>query len=73
LFEQYPEILRVDDVAKMLQLSRSQIYDLTRRRGQIRQEVPLPVLRISTNLRFRKSDVIAWLGDLAEAGKKRAA
>jgi predicted DNA-binding transcriptional regulator AlpA len=68
LFEQYPEILTVNDLAKALQLSRSQIYDLTRQRGQVRQEHPLPILRIATNLRFRKRDVIEWLDTLSKQG-----
>jgi predicted DNA-binding transcriptional regulator AlpA len=70
LFEQYPEILTVNDLGKMLQLSRSQCYDLTRNRGQVRHEHPIPVLRIATNLRFRKSDVITWLDKLSQQGKR---
>jgi len=70
LFDELPEILTVNDLAKALQLSRSQVYDLTRTRGQVRNEVPLPVLRINSNLRFRKSDVEAWLDALA---KRRSA
>jgi predicted DNA-binding transcriptional regulator AlpA len=65
LFDEFPEILTVIDVAKALQLSRSQVYDLTRCRGQVRHEIPLPVLKIGTNLRFRKSDIIGWLERLA--------
>lgn len=70
MFEEYPEILTVNDLAKALQLSRSQIYDLTRRRGQIRHEVPLPVLKIGTNLRFKRQDVVSWLDEIAAAGKR---
>lgn len=70
MFENFPEIMCVSDVAKALQLSRSQVYDLTRRRGQLRHEVPLPVLKINTNVRFRKSDVIQWLEQLAAQGKR---
>ena len=73
MFAEFPEVMTVSDLSKALQLSRSQIYDLTRTRGQVRHEVPLPVLRIATNLRFRKSDVIQWLSDLAEVAKRRAA
>jgi predicted DNA-binding transcriptional regulator AlpA len=69
LFDEFPEILTVNDLAKALQLSRSQIYDLTRHRGQVRQEHPLPLLRIATNLRFRKRDVIEWLDNLSQQGK----
>ena len=66
MFDEFPEVMTVNDLAKALQLSRSQIYDLTRTRGQVRNEIPLPVLRINSNLRFRKSDVELWLDALAK-------
>jgi predicted DNA-binding transcriptional regulator AlpA len=70
VFEEYPEILTVNDLAKALQLSRSQIYDLTRNRGQVRQEHPLSILRIATNLRFRKRDICEWLDKLSQQAKR---
>jgi len=69
LFDELPEILTVNDLAKALQLSRSQVYDLTRTRGQVRNEVPLPVLRINSNLRFRKLDIATWLEKLSKQGR----
>ena len=62
-----PEILTLDDLAAFLKMTRGQCYTLTRKRSQLRQEHPLPVLRINGNLRFRKADVEAWLEKLAEA------
>ena len=60
-----PEILTLDDLAAFLKMTRGQVYTMTRRRSQLRQEHPLPVLRINGNLRFRKADVEQWLEKLA--------
>ena len=59
------EILTVEEVAAMLKMSKRQIYEQTRKRGQVRQEHPIPILRINGNLRFRKADIEAWLDQLA--------
>jgi predicted DNA-binding transcriptional regulator AlpA len=64
------EIMTVQDLADVLKMSRSQIYDLTRKRARVRQELPVPVLRISSNLRFRRTDIEKWLDQLAEQGRK---
>ena len=61
-----PEIMTIDDVATLLQMSRSQVYTLTRKRSQARMENPIPVLRINGNLRFRRSDVEAWIELIAK-------
>ena len=61
-----PEILTLDDLAAFLKMTRGQVYTMTRKRSQLRQEHPLPVLRINGNLRFRKADVEQWLEKLAE-------
>jgi excisionase family DNA binding protein len=61
------EILTVEEVASLLKMSKRQIYEQTRQRGQVRQEHPIPTLRINGNLRFRRSDIEAWLNRLAEA------
>jgi predicted DNA-binding transcriptional regulator AlpA len=63
------EILTVEEVAAMLKMSRRQIYEQTRRRGQVRQEHPIPTLRINGNLRFRKNDIDSWLDQIATAGR----
>jgi len=68
----HDEILTIQELASLLKMSRSQVYDLTRRRAQLRNEIPLPVLRINSNLRFRKSDVDAWLERLADQGRSAA-
>jgi excisionase family DNA binding protein len=65
------EILTVDELAAMLRMSRSQIYELAKawaRSGELREQ-PLPVLRIGTAVRFRKSDVDAWIEKLVGGGR----
>ena len=63
------EILTPIEVAAMLKMSKGQIYEMTKERtrtGSMKAH-PLPVLKINGNLRFRKADVQAWLGRLAES------
>jgi predicted DNA-binding transcriptional regulator AlpA len=55
------EILTVSEVAEILRCKPSSIYNLTRRRGQVRYEHPFPVVRTPFGLRFKKSSVLAWL------------
>jgi excisionase family DNA binding protein len=65
------EILTVDEVAAMLKISKRQVYELTKKRtqsGEIREH-PLPCVRIGKSVRFRKSDVEAWIEKLAARGK----
>jgi excisionase family DNA binding protein len=50
-------ILTIEQVAERLQLSPSTVYELTRRRSRR----PLPVLRAGKFLRFRWSQIEAWL------------
>ena len=57
------EILTAAEVAAMLKVSRRHVYELTNRRtlsGEIRER-PLPVVRLGSSVRFRKSDVEEWI------------
>jgi excisionase family DNA binding protein len=65
------DILTVDELAAMLKMSKSQIYEMTKTRSRTgsMREHPLPVLRINSNLRFRKSDVEAWIEKLVANGR----
>lgn len=63
------EILTIDELAQMLKLSRGQVYSMTRQRARVRMDNPLPTLRLNGNIRFRKSDIEAWLERLANAGE----
>jgi predicted DNA-binding transcriptional regulator AlpA len=52
------EILKVNDVAELLQLSHRQVLDLCK------SDAPKPMPHIKVNarsLRFRRSDIDAWL------------
>ena len=55
------EILTVPEVAEILRCKPSSVYNLTRRRGQVRYDNPIPVLRLPCGLRFKRSSVLAWL------------
>jgi predicted DNA-binding transcriptional regulator AlpA len=61
------EILTVNELATMLKLSKSQVYELVNERtrsGEVRKN-PIPAVRIGTSVRFIKADVEAWLAKLA--------
>jgi excisionase family DNA binding protein len=60
------EILTIEELAKLLKMSKSQIYALTRKRAQVRMDHPIPILRINGNIRFRRSDIEKWLEKLSE-------
>lgn len=64
---QLPEIMTVAEVAELLRFdSNRRVYELTRVRARVTHERPLPVIRIGSTLRFRRSDVLAWIDDLAK-------
>ena len=55
------------EVAAMLRLSVSQVYELTKQRtrsGDVREH-PLPVLRIASAVRFIRKDVEEWVEKMA--------
>ena len=62
--------MTADEVASLLRVSKCQVYELAKRRtrsGDLRQH-PLPVLRIASSVRFRRSDVEAWIEKLIKRG-----
>jgi predicted DNA-binding transcriptional regulator AlpA len=60
------EIWTVEQVAAYLKIKPSAVYLMTRERGQTRCRIPLPCFKIhSKALRFRKSQVIDWVKQLA--------
>lgn len=62
------ELLTVDDLATLLKMSTTQIYEMTRTRtraGAMRDN-PLPVVKINGNVRFLKSEIDGWLGRLSK-------
>jgi predicted DNA-binding transcriptional regulator AlpA len=64
------EVLTIDELGAWLKLSRSQVYSMTRERRQL-AEHPIPILRLLCGIRFRRSDVEAWLNRVADSGRVR--
>lgn len=63
------EVWTVADVAHHLKMSPRQVWELTRRRGQLRSDYPIPHIKIHRKaLRFRKRDIQQWLAALAQKG-----
>ena len=65
----HSEILTVEDLAAWLKCSKRSVYELTRKRGQLGHDIPLPVLRLPCGMRFRRLDIEAWLQRCAEAAR----
>ncbi len=65
------EILTVAELAAMLKMSKTQVYEMTktRTRSGAMRDNPIPVLKINGNVRFRKSDIEAWIEKLAKREK----
>ncbi len=60
-------LLTAEDLAKWLRVTPRAIYELSRNRSQVRGKHPLPAIRIHKKmLRFRRSDIEAWLNRCAE-------
>jgi predicted DNA-binding transcriptional regulator AlpA len=61
------EILTVREVAALLKMTEGQVYSLTKSRFRARhgEARAIPALRINGNLRFRLSDIEAWLDRLS--------
>ena len=49
-------LLTADDVARVLRVPRSSVYEYARRLHR-----PLPAMRIGRHLRFYRSEIEAWL------------
>lgn len=57
------EILTAQELAVMLKISKSQVYELANdktRTGEVREN-PIPCVRLGTSVRFVRKDVEAWL------------
>ena len=56
------EILNIDEVAKLLRLSKRSIYEFISARGKERMKAnPFPCVRIGDRCLFIKEDVVAWI------------
>jgi excisionase family DNA binding protein len=64
-----PVILTPEEVAQMLRVELSFVYEKSRRR----QRNPIPVHRIGRYLRYYRAEVIAWFDGQAQPTRKGAA
>lgn len=65
------DILTADELAALLKMSKSQIYEMTKTRtrtGSMREH-PLPMLKINGSVRFRRSDIEEWVEKLVVRGR----
>ena len=61
------DLLTVVDVARILRVPRSWVYEHTRPRASLR----LPHLKLGKYLRFRRNDVLQFVGRIARNAKQR--
>ena len=61
-------LLTMEEAGRLLKLSKSQLYELTRSRSRCRQSVPLPVVRIGKRKMFRASSLNEWIAQLEKQG-----
>jgi predicted DNA-binding transcriptional regulator AlpA len=60
------ELLTVEQAAEFLNMTKGQIHEMTRARGRERMPIPIPLLRINGNLRFRRSSLEKWLNEIEQ-------
>jgi excisionase family DNA binding protein len=59
-------LLTMDEASRLLKLSKSQLYELTRTRSRCRQSVPIPMVRIGKRKMFRASSLNEWISKLEQ-------
>lgn len=59
-------LLTPDEMAEILRVPRSWLYGLSRKRGK----GSIPLLKVGKYLRFRESEVLAWLDSRQNRGMK---
>jgi Helix-turn-helix domain len=60
------ELLTVEQAAEFLNMTKGQIHEMTRARGRERMPIPIPLLRINGNLRFRRASLEKWLNEIEQ-------
>jgi predicted DNA-binding transcriptional regulator AlpA len=55
------EILTLDELARILKVKRSKVYEITRKRFSRRRGFALLKFRVGRELRFRRKDVDEWI------------
>jgi excisionase family DNA binding protein len=60
------ELLTPEETAALLRVTPRAIYEMCRRRTQVKSPHPLPHLKLHGKaLRFRRADIEAWLNQVA--------
>jgi len=67
-----PEILTVQETARLLKLPVSSIYEKSRKRSAHGSTPPLPCRRVGKYLRFFKAEVLQWLENLPKNNSRIA-
>jgi len=71
-FAPQDELLTIDELADRLKVKKSFIYEHTRSRAGVRNDNPLPHIRMGKYLRFNWTAVMKWLTQLEQKGTKAA-
>jgi len=64
------EVLTVQDVATMLQMSKRQVFMLCREHVRENQKFPIPRIVIHGQLRFVRSLIEEWIAKLSQVEKQ---
>jgi hypothetical protein len=65
------QILTMKEAAAVLKMTEKQVYELCRVRSQERMEHPFPAFCIHSKAkRIRRSDLMAWIENLANQGRE---
>lgn len=65
-----PLVLSREQAANLLGLSRGQLYQLTRKRSQVRQSQPIPFLKFGRQLASRRESLEVWIRPLEQGGRQ---
>ena len=66
-----PLVLSLEQAASLLGLGRNQLYQLTRKRSQVRQPKPIPFLKLGRRLVFRRESLERWIAELEASSEVR--
>ena len=64
-------LLNMDEAAALLKLTKEQLYHLCRTRSRVRQEVPIPFIKVGKTRRFRASSLSAWIQQIEQTQVSR--
>jgi excisionase family DNA binding protein len=66
-----PLVLSLEQAASLLGLGGNQLYQLTRKRSQVRQSKPIPFLKLGRRLVFRRESLERWIAELEASSEVR--